>query len=659
MVVSAEGAGVLPSRTQSAAISGVRKCDVSNSVKAVLGEGDVTANLGVSTVGVRVLSSRTQSNNRRRGGKSSAKADVLRSAKADVRSSAQADVKSGTKKLVHMASVSGKVSSVKSGGVFSAMADVCEADKCDSLADVRDVDTNNSRSLTVSFEYGEQATEMGPDGIAEYSMNWDDATIAECRVALEHVALSTEDSSKVAEKFDTACSRCVSGVPGRIQKSKMEHNIYIKGFNDSQSPVTDIGVNSDGKTEYYVDGMPRNLVLLCANDYTVGGAAVLFQKDGVVFSLDGHEQEFRDYISKFPVIKRLRVQNRTYEVDEQDVGTAFASTNYFNTGVNVSTKRERVLTYLLTGLSLRDLQFAAQHKSIAGIHPDMAGPTLSNFERTVGRTPDVVQAAYNHKLGNVKALETKPHVYTHVGELIEIDNMEMDYNEVSSDVPQTELEKNSLVRKKVSKLKSHGGAIGAHVVIDRYSEYPSGMLFKSTANPVDMVRQTVEFYKAMGHKVDNVAADRGIINPGKFRVVTDKTKDYLHSQGIRVRGAEPGNHSNGTPLVERVIQPLRARMAMAMMYILRNPNRKHLPFSDLDLRKLWGEIFHWALFVVGLMECPNVPGKTRYEVFTGKVPNIQEMLCSWCTGTRRTRKRWRARIRAFGSMVYMLGQRQL
>jgi hypothetical protein len=56
--------------------------------------------------------------------------------------------------------------------------------------------------------------------------------------------------------------------------------VQIRGFNDSVSAASHIGVNEDGFPEYFVGSMPPDLALLCANTYPQQGAAVLFPEDG-------------------------------------------------------------------------------------------------------------------------------------------------------------------------------------------------------------------------------------------------------------------------------------------------------------------------------------------------------------------------------------------
>jgi hypothetical protein len=462
-----------------------------------------------------------------------------------------------------------------------------------------------------------------PTALTNYSIEWNDVTVHEDGVAEEAMAITHKN---VTEKFDTACSRTISGVSGRIQVTDVGHHIVIKGFNNAQSVVDQVGINSDGVTEYYVSGMPRDLVLLSAVDYVRDGAAVLFPEDGVVLSLtDEEERQLREFVRELPVRKRLRVRNHTYEVDDGVVERAFASTNYFNTRVNVTTKAERVLVYLLTGMTLRDLQKAVKDGSVTGFHPELDSQTLSNFERKYGRTPDVLHLALPNQIGNVKGYLTEPRVYTRCGELVEMDNMESDFLEGDTADDVASPDKNLTIRRYRKKLPTHGGAIAANVSYDVYSGYVHGRLLKSTAKSVESVRTVVDVYATAQHPIAEFAADRGILHLGKFKVSTPEVVAFLQQKHIAFHGAEPNNHSNGTPHVERIIGVIKEKMRMAVQYILRNPNRKYLGFTVQQIMQLWGELFYWAVTVINLKECPSVPGKTRYEVFTGQKPNIQEI----------------------------------
>ena len=139
----------------------------------------------------------------------------------------------------------------------------------------------------------------------------------------EYIEDTVSDDEKEAEagynvkvvKFDTACSRNMSGTTKRIVNTVSNNNhIKIQGFNGTTSNVDAVGTNEDGKLEYYVSSMPTHLTLLSAHDYVKDGAAVLFPDDGVVLRLtDTGREELQKFIQAFKVSKQLTVHNRTYE----------------------------------------------------------------------------------------------------------------------------------------------------------------------------------------------------------------------------------------------------------------------------------------------------------------------------------------------------------
>ena len=158
--------------------------------------------------------------------------------------------------------------------------------------------------------------------IAETVNNFDqdiiNLTDSEASIYEECYNSTTEESfDHHVIKFDTACSRNMSGNINRLMESYVnEESITIKGFNGSSSTVDAVGVNEDGKLEYYVKNMPSNLTLLCAQEYAKEGAAVvLFPDNGVVLRLTSDEKEsLEKYIKNFQAIKQLKVNKRTYEV---------------------------------------------------------------------------------------------------------------------------------------------------------------------------------------------------------------------------------------------------------------------------------------------------------------------------------------------------------
>jgi hypothetical protein len=450
-------------------------------------------------------------------------------------------------------------------------------------------------------------------------------------------------NNTLVQKFDSAASRCMSGVSGRLSSESNQHlsSVYISGFDGSTSQPSTVGVNSDGKREYFVPNMPENLVLLCAHAYASEGAAILHKDGGVVLRLDSQQlDDLLQFLKQYPTLKKLKVRNRTYEIDDvigetvdnseiahsvitvdpsnyDELEVAFDGTasRFFNTKVNVSNSTERVLTMLLTGLSFRDLYENVKNKSLDGIPPDLTIQSLNNFEHKYGRTPDLIRMAMPYKMGNVQGLMSGGETLTHCGQRVEIDGMEFDFND----------ERKVGLEGRAKKLESHGKAIGASVCVDAYSGFVHGKLLKTFANSSIVVEEFIDRYRLQGINIELIAADSGVIERSVFQVLTTKTEQMLLKRGIKSERTEPFNHSRGSARVERAIRQIKELMRMAFTFIFRNPNLSVLGFTKLQIMKLWGEIFYWSIHVLNLKPCPNEPTKTRYEVFMKVKPNMQDI----------------------------------
>lgn len=424
-------------------------------------------------------------------------------------------------------------------------------------------------------------------------------------------------------KFDSACSRCMSGIPNRLfNKSKPMSDIVVKGFNGAISSVDSVGVNDDGKKEYYIQSMPSDLCLLSANEYAKDGAAILMEKDGVVLQLSNEEKEqFRAYIAQYKQIKELVVRNRTYEVanyssTSTEVAMSNSASRYFNSKVNVSNSEERILATLLTGLSFRDLYQMAKHENVLGLPRDITIQSLNSFQYKYGSTPDVLQLAVPNLAGNTKGYMAPVKEVTTVGERVEADYMQFDFNDTVVD------EKSK--QKKTVKLPSHGGATGAYLSVDVYSGMVHGRLVSSVSDSVSRVKETVEKYKLDGYAIQLFAADMGVLIQGKFSVATPEVQEYLRNI-CKIECSEPYQHNYGTSHIERTIRSVSELVRFAMLYVLNNPNLQFMGFTKTQLLKLWGELFSWALTIINLKPCVNFPSKTKYEVYHNRQPDLRNI----------------------------------
>ena len=76
----------------------------------------------------------------------------------------------------------------------------------------------------------------------------------------------------------------------------------------------------------------------------------------------------------------------------------------------------------------------------------------------------------------------------------------------------------SKLRSQLRKLPTFGGATTAYVYIDVYTGYVIGLLATSMANPLPLLKATVEAFKSNQFKVDVFSADHVILTQSLSRV---------------------------------------------------------------------------------------------------------------------------------------------
>jgi len=457
-----------------------------------------------------------------------------------------------------------------------------------------------------------------------------------------------DNVTAVVQKFDTAASSCMSAIDGRIvSASQFNPNVRIYGFNNSTSRPTQVGLNVDNKKEYLVPHMPKQLVLLCGHAYASDGAAILTKDGGMIIKLDENElEQFLAFASQYPILKRLKVRNNTYEIDDSiidslpsdddDFGYAAeelsymsqltddcaefvyssnTATKHFNTKVHLSNNSEVVFMLLMMGLSLNDWYKHVKNGSLGGIPPSVTPQLLNNFVHKHGKTPDIIRLAIPIIPGNRSGLMDPPEELVRRGQRVELDGFDSDYNEIDK----------SSDDGKVRKLETHGGAVTSALAIDCWSGYSILHLLKAPVNSVKLIEKTVDEFDVFKVRIELLAADQGVLSQSKFQVMKPAAVKRCEELGIQIEVSEPYNHSRGTATVERTIRTIKELGRMAMLVILRNPNFHTLGFTKLDILKLWGEVFKWAVVISNLKPSQRDPTKSKYELFVGKKPNMQNI----------------------------------
>lgn len=93
--------------------------------------------------------------------------------------------------------------------------------------------------------------------------------------------------------LDSGCSLSMSGRKGRVREGVVR-DVVIRGVTGGVEESVVVGKNDDDKEEIFVESLPDDLVLLCANQYAKDGAVILFGSDGLVVKMENEDvQELR------------------------------------------------------------------------------------------------------------------------------------------------------------------------------------------------------------------------------------------------------------------------------------------------------------------------------------------------------------------------------
>jgi hypothetical protein len=127
-----------------------------------------------------------------------------------------------------------------------------------------------------------------------------------------------------------------------------------------------------------------------------------------------------------------------------------------------------------------------------------------------------------------------------------------------------------------------------------------------------LVEELIQEFRLAGVTIKHISADSGVVSQSEFQVLTPNCERKLRSMRITTEQTEPYNHERGSSHVERVmIRTIKELINMAMTYFLRNPNLPALGFTKIQVLKLWGEIFNWAVTINNLKSCRNGEGKNK------------------------------------------------
>ena len=447
--------------------------------------------------------------------------------------------------------------------------------------------------------------------------------------------------------LDTGCSKTISGVPGRLKNSE-PIELQVRGANGAAMVGYRVGYNSDDMTEVLVRGMAPGLVLLSAADSARKGVFIADSKSGSILEMSEEQASslMKAMRSSFSEFMRVRVKNGVYEVCEEkptaqsyvaldaevldssevcpeewvcpefaeysvQLLEASSATTFFNSKLSFRSVDEKITAYQLMGWSLPQIRAMVRNKMVSGFDPEITMEVLARYEREHGSTPSVFQSSLKRLMGNVKADEGEPFIPLNCGHYVQVDTFYYDFNRRSDS--------------RTEKMPTLGGATASTITIDCFSGFLMGDLISKGTKAADKVTRLFQRFENMGYKVEVLGADDSEVSKSDLRLFDTETLKIVYAHGARFIPAEPNNHSNGAQYVENSGMLVKNKMRQAFKVVFTNPNVVRLNWTVSIIVRLWGEIFFWALMVINLTESPNSPGKTRFEVFMGYKPDMQQI----------------------------------
>ena len=296
-----------------------------------------------------------------------------------------------------------------------------------------------------------------------------------------------------------------------------------------------------------------------------------------------------------------------------DANSATAS-RYFNTVVHVSSVDECILAMLLTGMRFTDLYQGVKNNSVKGLPRELTVSALNAFAKNYGRTPDILQLATPNTAGNYKGYFAPTPVLTAVGQRVEADFFESNYNIQIHDKHTGDI--------KSAKLKSYGDCIGFYLSVDCYTGILEGTLVKDFGRPLLHVRSTIQFYQRYGHNIKTYGADQQII-PAH---IADKSAVELYLADLNVisERVEAYKHNHGGSRIERAGRYVKESIDFGILYALSRLAVQALTrFTGKDIKRLFGELFYWSLVVNYFKPSLNNPGITKWKDFSGMDPDLR------------------------------------
>lgn len=305
-----------------------------------------------------------------------------------------------------------------------------------------------------------------------------------------------------------------------------------------------------------------------------------------------------------------------YPVGDQD--SAFAvSHNMFGSRIRLDSV-DTVLDFMVAaGLSRIALLEGIKNQSLRGLPAIIDEDHVKQYFKNVGKSTEQLEAEIA-KLPLTQPVDFEVERAMAPGAVMQIDNVDPSFSRMATPADSTDTAKNFTgvegVHKKV--VPSVGGYKDAVVAIDEASGYAHLVGRVSKKDPHKILALFVGKWKGRWGNLVFIKCDK--------EFVTEESVALTNAYGVRFRQAVPGDHRRTTNMIEGSIRWI-LEIAQANMNQLRRYIKDKI-ISERQGRSLWFHALRQAVFVFNFRPSLSDKTKTRYEVGTGDVANLSNVV---------------------------------
>lgn len=443
--------------------------------------------------------------------------------------------------------------------------------------------------------------------------------------------------------WDSMCSLHVASsldvIPDAIPLKRAREAVGMGGV----KPITHKGLSPMfGKVMSYIQGGGTpNLLSVgqeCQKDATGLPGMVLFSASGAVrFRVTPEMCEaFAELVDKAEVEGLVQgkavLNNNVYKeafgpngpVEPEEVfpvgpqDSAFAvSHNMFGSRIRLDSV-DNVLDFMVAaGLSKTALLEGIKNQSLRGLPPVIDEVNVKQYFKNVGKSTEQLEAEIA-KLPLTQPVDFEVERALAPGAVMQIDNVDPSFSRMATPVDSVDTSGNFTgvegVHKKV--VPSVGGYKDAVVAIDESSGYAHLVGRVTKKDPHKILALCVGKWRGRWGNLAFIKCDK--------EFVTEESMALVNAYGVRFRQAVPGDHRRTTSKIEGsirwILEIAQANMNQLKRYI------KAKVITEKQGRTLWFHALRQAVFVFNFRPSLSNPAKTRYEVGTGDVANLSNVV---------------------------------